>query len=97
MSTKPDNKLRVFENEDDLLDNNDNATILTWVNAYAKSIEARKGYQKKNQAVKRMLLKYAKRNLDKDELETIEAVAERQAAQQLGKAEAEDDGGLPTV
>lgn len=81
MASKADNKLRVFDSVDDLLDNNDNEVILGWVNAYAKATGARKGYQTIYQKKRRLLMKAAAELLDKDELARITQLAAEQAAE----------------
>lgn len=87
MASKAANKLRVFASVDDLLDNNDNEFILKWVNAHARALEGRKGYQTKYQAQRRILMKAARQILDADELAAIERQAEKNAAALLEKEE----------
>lgn len=77
-------KLRVFTDTDDLFDNASSEKILQWVNSYAKSIEGRKGYQKKYQKQRRLLMAAAKEMLAPDELARIEEEASLRAAEELG-------------
>lgn len=85
--TRERNKLRTFIDEDDLLDHNDNAQIVEWVNKYAEYIGDRRTYHRKYQNKKRLLIKAAQRLLDQDELARVEQLADRIAAEKLDEEE----------
>lgn len=87
MASKAENKLRVFKDADDLLDNVDNDVILGWVNAHAKAVAYRQGHQKVYQKKRRLLVKYAAEMMDADELKRIGELAQGE----VSDAEAAED------
>ena len=72
-------KLRQFLDWHDLDDHANRETILKWVNHYAQMIEARDSSGAKYRKKQQLMAQLAKRVLDPDELERIEAEAQRRA------------------
>lgn len=93
---KPSDPLRYFENADDLLSNVDEEVIVGWVNELFKRNEQRAHTSRMYRMRQQMFTKVARQLLDKDEVERIEVEAVEAAERELAKhtkrsAEEEDD------
>jgi hypothetical protein len=79
------NELREFKGWDDLACHTDEDVIVEWINRFARkelrSRDYHKSYQERNKALQR----FAREQLDPDELAAIRRQAERKAAERGGE------------
>jgi hypothetical protein len=73
---QPENKLRVFEDLDDLFDHNETEEILKWVNELALLKEKQRHWGKRWRTRNAMFVKVAREMLGEDEKEIVERSVE---------------------